>query len=84
MKASIIFFPNLQKKSTRHGKIPMYGRIIINRTKAENRLLAEVSETDRQKWDPITMRFIDRSHLANHILNGTLSHFRMQNNFCTI
>jgi integrase len=70
MKASIIFFPNLHKKSTRHGKIPMYGRIIINRTKAENRLLAEVSETDLQKWDPITMRFIDRSHLANHILNG--------------
>lgn len=70
MKASIIFFPNLPKKSSRNGKIPLYCRVIVNRTKAENRLLAEVPETDLLKWDPITMRFTDRGILANHILNG--------------
>lgn len=70
MKASIIFFPNLQKKSLRNGKIPLYGRVIINRTKAEHRLVAEVPENDLQKWDPITMRFVDRTHMANHILNA--------------
>lgn len=32
----ISFFPNTIKKNGRHGKIPMYRRVIIDRTKTEN------------------------------------------------
>jgi hypothetical protein len=50
MKASIIFFPNEAKKNSKNDRILMYMRICFRRTKAENRLNAEMSQTELSIW----------------------------------
>lgn len=69
MKASIIFFPNEAKKSKRTGRIPVYMRICFRTAKAEGRLNAEIAEKDLLKWDPRTMRLVERNSQVNHQLN---------------
>jgi len=68
MKLSILFFPNLAKKSIRTGKIPMYVRIILDCKKAEMRLNIELRESELSKWDETTMRFTDRDMSANALI----------------
>jgi site-specific recombinase XerD len=69
MKASIVYFPNKLKKNSKTGKIPVYMRICYKRAKAETRLNIELLEQDILKWDPITMRLMERNSPANHQLN---------------
>lgn len=69
MKASLIFYPNEAKKNKRTGKIPIYIRICYKRAKSENRLNAEIAETELPKWNPISMRLIERNSPINHQLN---------------
>ena len=69
MKASLIFYPNEAKKNKRTGKIPIYIRICYKRAKSENRLNAEIAENELLKWDPISMRLIERNSPINHQLN---------------
>lgn len=69
MKASLVFYPNEPKKNKRTGKIPIYIRICYKREKSENRLNAEIAETELPKWDPRTMRMIERNSTVNHQLN---------------
>ncbi|MBL7699864.1 MAG: site-specific integrase [Chitinophagaceae bacterium] len=76
MKASITYYLNASKKSSRTGKIPIYARISLSGEKAEYRLNAEVTETEVSKWDQMTMRLKDRSHYANHILNDIDNKFQ--------
>jgi site-specific recombinase XerD len=69
MKASISFFPNKAKKNQKTFKTPVYLRICFNRLKSDNRLNIELSEMDILKWDPITMRMMERNSPVNHHLN---------------
>jgi hypothetical protein len=69
MKASITFFPNEAKKNQKIGKTPVYMRICFKRTKAETRLNAEIPQSELLKWDPITMRLVERNSPINHHLN---------------
>jgi hypothetical protein len=70
MKASISYFPNTSKKSSKTGKIPLYTRVCFRGSKAEERLNIEVPETVLAKWEPMTMRFSDRTLSANQMLNS--------------
>lgn len=70
MKASITYYPNKNKISKRSGKLPLYTRVCLNGKKAEERLSVEFSALELAKWDPITMRFMDRSSTTNSILNS--------------
>lgn len=70
MKASISYYPNLQKKSKKTGCTPCYARVILNGSKAEERLAIQFSQHEVQKWDPMTMRLQDRSSTNNFILNN--------------
>lgn len=69
MKASLSFYPNTKKKSKKTGKIPLYVRVCYKGLKAEERLNIQVVEDLLIKWDPMTMRFSDRTMLANKLLN---------------
>lgn len=69
MKASIIFFPNKAKKNQKTLKTPVYLRICFNRLKSDTRLNIEISENDILKWDPVTMRIMERNSPVNHHLN---------------
>lgn len=69
MKASIVFYPNKAKKNLRTGKIPIYIRVCYRRAKSENRLNAEILESELPEWDPRTMRLIERNSAVNHQLN---------------
>jgi len=69
MKASINFFPNKVKKNQKTGKVPVYLRVCFNRLKSDTRLNIELSENDLLKWDPITMRLVERNSPVNHHLN---------------
>jgi integrase len=75
MKASISYYPNTAKKSKKTGKIPLYSRICLQGTKAEERINIELTESDLLKWDPMTMRLIDRSSTSNFILNNLDNRF---------
>jgi site-specific recombinase XerD len=70
MKASISYYPNLQKKSKKTGSIPCYVRVILNGSKAEERLAMQFSTHEFQKWDPMTMRLRDRASTNNFVLNN--------------
>ncbi len=76
MKATIIFYLCNAKINQSSRKVPIYLRVILNRTKAKARLNAEVHEKDLLKWDPITMRFNDRDIDINHQLNNIDQEFR--------
>lgn len=69
MKVTLIFFPNLVKKDTQTGKIPIYMRVIYMRLKSECRLNASLLGWELSKWDPITMRVQERNNPVNHQLN---------------
>ena len=69
MKASMNYFPNTTKKSGKTGKIPIYLRLCFNRSKSESRLSAEITENELMLWDPMLMRFMQRNHPINHMLN---------------
>lgn len=75
MKLSILFYPRLDKKNLKTGKIPMYLRITLNRKKAEIRLNAEITESELLKWDEATMRFSDRNMKVNTYLNSIDKNF---------
>jgi integrase len=68
MKVSLVFYPNTAKKSSKTGKIPLYVRVRLNFQKCERRLNIDVTEQDLNKWDPLHMRFIDRSFYGNQII----------------
>lgn len=70
MKASLSYYPNRAKKSKKTGTIPLYSRICLHGSKAEERLPIELTETDLAKWDQAGMRFIDRLSPPNLILNS--------------
>ena len=69
MKASLTFYPNEGKRSSKTGKIPLYCRVCLNAKKAETRLTVDMHGKELLKWDPMTMRLIDRNHNANRLLN---------------
>ena len=69
MKTSITFYPNISKKSKKTGKVPLYARICSKGQKAEERLNTQINENDLLKWDPMIMRFSDRTSMANKLLN---------------
>ncbi|MBK8606858.1 MAG: site-specific integrase [Chitinophagaceae bacterium] len=69
MKATAIYFTNSSKKSKRTGKIPIYLRVCFKGSKSECRLNAEISEKEVSKWDPMTMRIMERNSPINHYLN---------------
>lgn len=70
MKVSLVFYPNIHKKSKRTGKIPMYARVCLKGLKAEERLTLEVNDDDLLKWSPMSMRFSDRNNSVNRLLNS--------------
>jgi hypothetical protein len=70
MKVSLLFYPNNSKKSKRNGKTPLYARVCFRGSKAEERLNIEVGNDTLLKWDPMTMRFSDRTLTANKHLNS--------------
>ena len=45
-------------------------RLCVNGTKAEERLAVDLTITELEKWDPMTMRIWDRMSPANSILNN--------------
>ena len=69
MKASVVFYPNVSKKNARSGKYPIYIRVTFKRSKTENRINAEVGDSDLLRWDPMTMRLKERNNPVNHHLN---------------
>jgi hypothetical protein len=69
MKTSITYYPNQNKKSRKTGIVPLYARICSKGLKAEERLNAEVDDKELLKWDPMSMRFLDRTLMANKLLN---------------
>jgi site-specific recombinase XerD len=69
MKASIVFFPNEPKKSVKTAKTPVYMRICYQRTKTETRLNIELGALEIMKWDPVTMRIMEKNSPVNHHLN---------------
>lgn len=75
MKASVLFFPNLPKKDVKSGNIPIYMRVCYCRSKAECRLNAAINENELQRWDPITMRIMERNSSINHYLNSFENRF---------
>ena len=74
-----MFYPNTAKASAKTGKVPVYVRVTLNRTKAEARLNIEIPRTDVIKWNGRTMRFDDREMTANVLLNTIDKKF---NDFC--
>ena len=62
------FFPHVEKKSKKNGKIPMYMRVISNCKKAESRLPIEVFESEIQNWNKIIQRFENNKSSANRFL----------------
>lgn len=84
MKASLVFYPNTGKQSRKSKKIPIYVRVRLGNKKCERRLNIEVLETELKKWDPITMRFIDRAFYGNQIIGSVdlkFGHFMALNSF---
>ena len=75
MKSSITYYPNTKKTSSKTGKVPLYARVYFNSLKAEERLNAEVDDRELLKWDSMSMRFTDRTLMANKLLN-TFDHPR--------
>ncbi len=69
MKASLNFLPKPEKKSSKSGRIPLYARVCLNGKKCERRLNIEVTETELLKWNPISMRFSDRSFYGNTVIS---------------
>jgi integrase len=69
MRSTLIFYPNLSKKSSKTGKTPIYLRVISN-GKAECRLNAELSDHELAKWNPIQMRLEERNSYVNDTLNA--------------
>ena len=69
MKTSLTFYPNKTKQNKKTGKVPLYARVCSKGQKAEERLNADVPEKELVKWDPMSMRFSDRTFAANKILN---------------
>ena len=67
-KATMKFFPHVEKKSKKNGKIPMYMRVISNCKKAESRLPIEVFESEIQNWNKIIQRFENNKSSANRFL----------------
>lgn len=57
-KCSLKFYPNLQKKKAKTGKIPIYLKLVFNGKKVETRLPDDfdLSEKDFPKWDEGVMR----------------------------
>jgi hypothetical protein len=56
MRTSISFFPNVAKRNSKTGRIPIYLRVIHNGQKAEARLNENISIKDLPEWDLIIMR----------------------------
>lgn len=68
-KAGITFYPNQRKLNQKTGKIPIYLRITVNRTKAEARIPAEVNSRLLELWNSKLMRFDEQDVFVNKILN---------------
>jgi hypothetical protein len=75
MKTSVTFLLSKSKQNSK-SKIPIYVRVVHNRSKADARLNAEVSEADLLDWNPVMMRFSDRDSLINQQLNNIETEFR--------
>lgn len=74
-KTSISFYPHLDKKNKKTGKVPVYLRIINNRGKAEIRLSIDVDENTLHQWNPRMMRFEDSKLAINKLLNKLQTEF---------
>lgn len=74
-KTSISFYPHLDKKNKKTGKVPVYLRIINNRGKAEIRLSIDVDEQTLHLWNPRMMRFEDSKLPINKLLNKLQTEF---------
>ena len=83
-KPSMIFFPNIIKRNSKSGKIPIYLRIIFNRQKKEIRLNCDIDNEQLSTWNNTTMRFNSRSNSINSYLSrleSRLNDFLILNNF---
>ncbi len=68
-KTSIKFYPSLDRKNKKNGKIPFYLRVCSDGKKAEYRLPIEFSESDLIYWSDITQRCLLKDANINRFLN---------------
>lgn len=68
-KASIKFYPSVDRKGKKDGKIPFYLRVSSNGKKAECRLPIEISENELSFWSEITQRCMLKESNINRFLN---------------
>ena len=76
MRPTLIFLLDSSKKHARTGKTPIYMRIIFKRKKTDVRLLHDVSDDLFHRWDPFTMRFMERNNPINNYLSYLESRFQ--------
>ena len=56
-KPSITFYPKMERRTNKTGRVPIYARLVLNRQKTEYRLPVDVNINSLSDWNQMFMKF---------------------------